>query len=42
MGRSRPKMSCKKDVLKSFAKFTGKSLCRGLSFNKVAELKMRL
>ena len=28
----------KKDVLKNFAKFTGKHLCQGLFFNKVAGL----
>ena len=29
----------KKGVLRNFAKFTGKDLCRGLFFNKVADLK---
>ena len=33
---SRPEVFCKKGVLKSFAKFTGKHLCQGLFFNKVA------
>ena len=32
-----PKMFCKKGVLKSFAKFTGKRLCQSLFFNKVAD-----
>ena len=27
---------CKKDVLRIFAKFTGKTLCQSLFFNKVA------
>ena len=31
--------SVKKGVLKNFAKFTGKHLCRSLSFNKVAGLE---
>ena len=29
---------CKKGVLRNFAKFTGKHLCQGLFFNKVATL----
>ena len=29
----------KKDVLKNFAKFTGKHLCRGLLFNKNVDLR---
>ena len=29
-------MFCKKDVLRNFAKFTGKHLCQSLFFNKVA------
>ena len=33
---SRTEVSCKKDVLRNFAKFTGKHLCQGLFFNKVA------
>ena len=33
---NRPDMFHKKDVLKSFAKFTGKHLCQSLFFNKVA------
>ena len=32
--------SVKKDVLKNFAKFTGKYLCQSLSFNKVAGLML--
>ena len=32
-------MFCKKGVLRNFAKFTGKDLCQGLFFNKVAGLK---
>ena len=36
---SRPKVFCKKDVLKNFAKFTGIHLCQGLFFNKVAGLR---
>ena len=31
-------MFCKEDVLKNFAKFTGKHLRQSLSFNKVAGL----
>ena len=31
-----PEVSYKKDVLKNFAKFTGKHLCQSLFFNKVA------
>ena len=34
---SRPEVFCKKDVLKNFAKFTGKHLCQRLFFNKVAD-----
>ena len=30
---------CKKGILENFAKFTGKHLCRGLFFNKVAGLR---
>ena len=33
---SRPEVFCKKGVLKNFAKFTEKLLCKGLYFNKVA------
>ena len=36
---SRPEMSCKKGVLKSFAKFTGKHLYQSLFFNKVVGLR---
>ena len=38
--RSRPKMFCKKSVLRNFAKFTGKHLCQDLLFNKVAGLSL--
>ena len=30
-----PEVFCEKCVLKNFAKFTGKQLCRSLFFNKV-------
>ena len=33
-----PEVFLKKGVLKNFAKFTGKHLCQGLFFNKVAGL----
>ena len=33
---SRPKVFCKKGVLRNFTKFTGKNLCQSLFFNKVA------
>ena len=36
---SRPEVFYKKDVLRNFAKFTGKHLCRTLFFNKVAGLR---
>ena len=36
---SRPEVFCKKDVLRNFAKFTGKHLCQSLFFNKVAGLR---
>ena len=32
---SRPEVFCKKDVLRSFTKFTGKHPCQSLLFNKV-------
>ena len=32
-------MFCKKDVLRNFAKFTGKHLCQRLFLNKVAGLR---
>ena len=35
---SHPEVFCKKDVLRSFAKLTGKHLCQSLFFNKVAGL----
>ena len=31
-----PEVFCKKDVLRNIPKFTGKHLCQGLCFNKVA------
>ena len=36
---SRPEVFCKKGVLRNFAKFTGKHLCKRLFFNKVAGVK---
>ena len=36
---SRLEVFCKKDVLRNFAKFTGKHLRQSLSFNKVAGLR---
>ena len=36
---SRPQVLCKKGVLRNFANFTGKHLCQGLFFNKVAGLR---
>ena len=36
---SRPKVLCKKSVLKNFAKFTGKNLRQSLILNKVAGLR---
>ena len=35
---SRPQVFCSKDVLRNFAKFSGKDLCQNLFFNKVAGL----
>ena len=35
---SRPKVFCKKDVLRNFAKFTGNHLCQNLFFKKFAGL----
>ena len=34
-----PELLCEKDVLRNFAKFTGKHLCWGLFFNKLANLR---
>ena len=34
-----PDVFCKKGVLRNFSKFTGKHLCQGLFFNKVAGLR---
>ena len=39
---SRPEVFCKKDVVRNFAKFTGKHLCQSLFFNKVAGLSLSL
>ena len=36
---SRSEVFCRKGVLRSFAKFTGKQLCQSLFFNKVAGLR---
>ena len=36
---SRPKLFCKKGVLKNFTKFTGKHLCQSLFLNKIAGLR---
>ena len=36
----RPEVFCKKDVLRNFTKFTGKQLCQGLFYNKVAGLQL--
>ena len=36
---SRPKVFCKKGILRNFAKFTGKHLCQSLFFDKVAVLR---
>ena len=36
---SLPEVFCKKDVLKNFAKLTGKQLCHSLFLNKVAGLR---
>ena len=36
---SRPEVLCRKGVLRNFAKLTGKHLCQGLFFNKVAGLR---
>ena len=36
---SRPKVFCKKGVLRNFEKFTRKHLCQSLLFNKVAGLR---
>ena len=36
--KRRHEMFCKTDVLKNFAKFTGKQLCRSFFLDKVARL----
>ena len=38
-GSTCPEVFCKKDVLRNFAKFTGKQLRQSLLFNKVAGLR---
>ena len=35
---SHPEVFCKKGVFRNFAKLTGKHLCQGLFFNKVAAI----
>ena len=39
---SHPEVFFNEGVLKNFANFTGKQLCQGLFFNKVAELRLKL
>ena len=39
---SRPEVFSKKGVFESFRKFTGKQLCQGLFFNKIAGLRLQL
>ena len=39
---SRTEVFCKKGVLESFKKFTGKHLCQSLSFKRVAGLSLQL
>ena len=39
LGSSRPRVFCKKGVLKNFAKITGKHLCQSLFFNEVADMR---
>ena len=41
-GSSHPEVFCKKAVLKTFAKFTGKHLCQSLFFNKVTGCDLQL
>ena len=36
----RPEVLCEKAVLRNCAKFTGKYLCQGLTFNKVVGLRL--
>ena len=38
---SRPEVFCEKDVLRNFAKFTGKDICQNLFFNKVGGLFLK-
>ena len=35
-------MFCRRGVLRSFAKFTGKHLCQSIFFNKVAKLRLQV
>ena len=37
-----PEVFCKKDVLRNFAKFTGKHLCQSFFFDKVAGLRLAI
>ena len=39
---SHPKVFCTKGVLRNFSKFTGKYLCQGLFFNKIADLRPKI
>ena len=36
---SRPEVFCKEDVVKIFAKFTGKHLCQSYAFVEVADFR---
>ena len=36
---SRPKVFCKKGIVRNFGKFTGKHLCQNVFLNKVADLR---
>ena len=38
---SRTELFCKKGILRNFVKFTGKHLCQGLFFNKVAGTSLK-
>ena len=39
---SLPEVSCKKGVIRNFAKVTGKHLCQSLFLNKVTGKRLRL
>ena len=39
---SRPEVFCKNGALRNFTTFTGKHLCQGLFFNKVAGFRPEL